>query len=857
MAGPFKILLVEDSQDDYILTRTMLRDADEGLFDLEWSSTCEEALARLRGWQPDVLLVDYMLGASTGIAFACMAREAGCHAPAILLTGYSGRQIENEALEAGMASYLDKNQLSGPLLERTIRFAIERQQILDRLSAANQRLEGANEALEQRVADRTLALAAANTQLQAANELLGEANRSLEEKNRILRETNLLIEKMFASIHVHLAFLDSHFNFIRVNRRYAEADGRTEDFFQGKNHFELYPSAENEAIFRQVVQSGVSHLALARPFVYPDHPERSVTYWDWQLIPVHEPDGSVAGLILSMLDVTEQQRTRQAISYQAYLLENIHDAIVAVDLDGLITAWNHAAEFIFGWDRDEALGAPADGLLQTRYQSAAPEAVFRRVRETGLFEGEALQQRRDGRPLLVEIHITELRDGKGAPIGYVSIQRDITRRREAEEQARRARERLEAQAEMTRLLGATNLDTARMEQTLADRIAAWLGDGCLVFRISADGQRLLPAAAAHRDPRVTERLQKALPTFEGPAGQGYLGRVAATRQPLVVQPIPPEEARQHMGPAAWSFLEHPGIAGLLAAPIQLGERLLGVVGVSRDHTGRPFMHDDVLFLEALASRAAMWVTNAELFAQARKELAERRRIESELNEIQRRLLDSVEEERLQLARELHDGPIQELYGVEFQIHALAEVQPETGDSTLDEMRAAVQSVIQSLRDVSMELRPPALTHLGLSVAIRSHCEALRRVHTHVEFHLDLDEENPRQLLSERTRLALFRICQVALTNVVRHSGASVVRLRLALEPDAAVLDIADNGKGFTVPERWVEMVRAGHLGLAGARERVDALGGSMEVRSAPGMGTSIRVRAPRATPQGEDHENRV
>ena len=182
-----------------------------------------------------------------------------------------------------------------------------------------------------------------------------DVNQALVEANRALRETNELLERIFQSTHLHIAYLDRDLNFIRVNANYAAHVGQTEDYFLGKNHFALFPHPENEAIFRQALKTGQPYSAVAKLFVFPDRPDQP-TYWDWSLQPVREPDGHVSGLILSLIDVTEQHKAQMALAYQAFLLDHINDAIVAVDDKYCFTSWNRTAEEIYGWKREEALG---------------------------------------------------------------------------------------------------------------------------------------------------------------------------------------------------------------------------------------------------------------------------------------------------------------------------------------------------------------------------------------------------------------------------------------------------------------------------------------------------------------------
>lgn len=818
MTDFWKILLVEDSEDDYILTRALLDDVRRGRTQITWAWDCAEAIKVLEtGETPDVLLVDYLLAAQNGIDFVRAARDAGCRAPAILLTGYSGSRATEDAVKAGVTDYLDKNHLTGPMLERTIRFALERQRLMDHLEQANQELE-------MRVTERTA---------------------DLEATNRALREANTQIEKLLSSTHMQIAYLDRDFNFIRVNRRYAEGNGKTEDFFPGRNHFELFPNPEYQAIFQKVIDSGQPYITYARPFTNPLSPGIGVTYWDWHLIPLQEADGSVSGLILSLMDMTEQQRDRQALGYQAYLLENVSDAIVASDQQFCLSAWNHAAETTFGWQRSEVLGKNVFEVLNTRFEDCTFEQVMEEVSRTGVFEGTAYNTRRGGQQIPVEIRITRLLDPGGKPSGFISIQRDITERLRIEEESKQVRRRLETQAELTRLLGGTRLDYQKMLDITARRAAELVGDACVITRISADGRSLRPVAYYHTNPAGLEHLKQMLPKLAVPIGEGIVGRVGLTGKPELI-PIVEQNFENQIQPETITYQQRFGIHSLLAVPILVNDQVIGTLGISRDLPGRPYTTDDQLFLEAIAGRAGLWTANAELFAEAQRELAERRRVQSELNEIQTRLMEGAEEERLLLARELHDGPIQDLYGLEFQLHNLADQMPDGADSeTMAAMRASIQSVIDSLRGMTMALRPPTLTRLGLGAAIQSHLDHMHKMTPGLDIRLELDSERERPI-PERVRLALFRIAQVALINVVRHAQARQVIVRLKIRPEQILMEVEDNGQGFKVPRRWIELAREGHLGLVGAKERVDALNGRIEVLSSPGKGTKIRVTVPAA-----------
>ena len=215
--------------------------------------------------------------------------------------GRLAKRVDDRTAELEKAN----EALRAEITERE-RAEAEREHLLKRQERYAGLLRRAGDRLEKRVARRTAELAQANVAL--GGEV--EERRQAEEA---LRLTNELLERMFSSTHILTAYMDRDCNFIRVNRAYAQADGREPEFFVGKNHFDLYPHEENERIFRRVVATGEPFFVHAKPFVYPEHPERGVTYWDWSLEPVLDTQGSVTGIVLILLDVTQHRRAEEQL----------------------------------------------------------------------------------------------------------------------------------------------------------------------------------------------------------------------------------------------------------------------------------------------------------------------------------------------------------------------------------------------------------------------------------------------------------------------------------------------------------------------------------------------------------------
>lgn len=197
-----------------------------------------------------------------------------------------------------------------------------------------------------------------------------------------------------------------------------------------------------------------------------------------------------------------------------------------------------------------------------------------------------------------------------------------------------------------------------------------------------------------------------------------------------------------------------------------------------------------------------------------------------------------EAERLRLARDLHDETAQTLTAVKLDIGMLRESSGEIARERFDEILLLVDDGISGIRRVMNDLRPPLLDDLGLVPAIRSLAEDFRRRGTLV-VETDLPELHPT--LTPDVELALFRATQEALTNTVRHAGASRTTIALREAGREVHLTILDDGCGFPPGHDLATFERTGHLGLAGMRERIAGLGGSMRVDGTRGVVVMIAV----------------
>jgi Signal transduction histidine kinase len=233
-------------------------------------------------------------------------------------------------------------------------------------------------------------------------------------------------------------------------------------------------------------------------------------------------------------------------------------------------------------------------------------------------------------------------------------------------------------------------------------------------------------------------------------------------------------------------------------------------------------------LTAVAQEVRVALENARLY---------RERQES-LQSYVRQVTQAQEDERLRIARELHDETAQELVQIVRKLEQFQNAADPSQAGAIQELLLMTRGTIQAVRRYSRDLRPSLLDDLGLLAATEMLVEDASR---HLQDGARLDLIGTPRRLDAPVELALFRIAQEALRNVEKHGNATCATVEMDFGAEQVRLSVTDDGIGFAPAENISDLVRAGKLGLVGMKERAELVGGSFELRSIPDGGTKVVV----------------
>lgn len=379
------------------------------------------------------------------------------------------------------------------------------------------------------------------------------------------------------------------------------------------------------------------------------------------------------------------------------------------------------------------------------------------------------------------------------------------------------------------LMVAWRVDLESKQRARAERTSAGLA------LLNEIGERLGHSIDIEDElPGVLRRLKQRLPAD---AAWLVLRRGDAPDESVIL--LEPADASISREPDVW----HRDVASADAAVIEQGivvvpvieeGGIAGSIGVSTSDSqpSAEALQEVVRVLAAVAHEVGAAAQHARLY---------RERQES-LQTYARQGVQAQEDERMRIARELHDETAQELVHLVRKLEQLGD-SGARGSERIDELLEIARRTLQSVRRVSRNLRPSILDDLGLVPALELAVEETR---SQLPDGARLAVTGGAHRLDRTIELALFRIAREALHNVERHAQARSAEVHLAFADDCVRLAVRDDGAGYSVPANVALLARRGKLGVLGMKERADLIGGTLEVHTEPGAGCEVIVTVPAA-----------
>jgi PAS domain S-box-containing protein len=583
---------------------------------------------------------------------------------------------------------------------------------------------------------------------------------------------------------------------------------------------------------------------------------------------LRDEEDRVTGGINMLVDITDRKEAESANNLLAAIVDSSDDAIISKSLDGIITSWNKSAERLFGYTAKEAIGqhitliVPPDRLHEEAI-------IIGRLRQGERIDHfETLRRRKDGALLDISLTISPVKDSAGRVVGASKVARDITGQKQTAQALRESEERLQMELTATRQLA--EISVKLVEEGNCDALYEKVVDAAMGIMRSDMGSmqmldpergelRLLTSKGFHAESAAFwERVRVDSATSCGAALRDVQRAI-----------IPDVDVCDYMaGTEDLHFSHLSGIRAVQTTPLKSRSgRLLGMISTHWRKPHQPSEHDLQLF-DMLARQAADLIERSQTDESLRKSEERLRELAGKLNEevrertdelerrntemieqagqlrtLSNRLMQLQDDERRRIARELHDSVGQDLAALSMCLEGTkrtAEGIPQTAAQKLDEACEIVEKCSSEIRTLSHLLHPPLLEELGLASAIQWYVEGFAS-----RSKIAVDLQMPRKLkrLDSSVELPLFRVLQECLTNIHRHSGSKTAAVKVEADEHKVSLEVSDQGKGIAQRDSKRHGGKRLGVGISGMRERLNDLGGTLEIHST-NQGTVVRAAIP-------------
>jgi two-component system, chemotaxis family, CheB/CheR fusion protein len=799
-----------------------------------------------------------------------------------------GRVFEADDRMEAFVSRLEED------LRRTksqLRATIEQHEVsIEELKASNEELQAINEELR----SATEELETSKEELQSVNEELTTVNAELKDKIEESARTFSDLQNLMSSTEIATVFLDGNLRIKRYTPAITDIFNVTpSDIGRPLEHF------TNTLDYENLTKDAQEVLRSLKTFEREIRDNQNRTFLA-RILPYRTTDDRTEGVVLNFLDITERKLIERALNQSEQrlrtILESAKDyAIFTLDLDRRVTVWNSGAEAIFGYTEKEILGKPGDILFVPEDRKAgAPE----REAEIALTRGSAANERwhlhKDETRFYGSGLTMPLRDGDGNHIGFVTIMRDLTEQKKLEdakfflaaivESSEDSIVTVNFEGEITswnksaeNLYGYTAREAVGKPLTMLtlpgdlQKVLSNIDDikhsrKVKIFdtvRVHKDGRelnlevrlspvknakgRVIAISTVARDITARKASSDALR-----ASESRYRAVVESASDYAIFTLDTNNKVTSWNKGAenifgWKENEIIGTDGaVLFTPEdrEKGAHIKEIETARREGRAADerwhIRKDHTLFF---ASGLLMTLEGSESgFVKICRDQTEKVKAETALKdkEMLTHLVSIQEDERRRIARDLHDHLGQQLTDLRLRLASLKkDCDNETISQKVEDVQKLADRIDRDVDFLAWELRPAALDDFGLRTTLGNF---VREWATYAGIRADYHTHGAaRRRLPFEVETNLYRIAQEALNNILKHAKAQNVSVLLERQGDLITLIIEDDGIGF---DPKAKKNRTKGMGLVGMSERAKICGGSLEIESVSGKGTTIYARIP-------------
>lgn len=522
----------------------------------------------------------------------------------------------------------------------------------------------------------------------------------------------------------------------------------------------------------------------------------------------------------------ESEEKYRSLRQQTQIIDQIHDAVISTDLAGYVTSWNKGAERLTGYSRQEALEQHISFIYPQDQHTFLQQGVIAPLKAKGNHEVEVRMQNKTGEAFYAHLSLSLLRDSTGSVTGMIGYSMDITERKQAEEILKRYILRLEVLQKI-----ALAILSAQSPQAIAKAAIHYIRHllvpcqraSVILFDFQANKVvRLVVSVNDNTNLGTGESIP--LDDFVDITNLRQGRHYIVNDIQAIARRSPTDEKLLAEGLRSYIYVS------LISQGKLIGSLSLGAT------TPKAFNLEHVEIANEVASLLAVAIQNAQLFEQVH---AGRER----LRRLTQQVVSAQEEERQRVSRELHDEAGQALTALKISLELIQADLPPESLSLRDHLREIVtlaDETVERIRLLAHDLRPSALDAVGLNPTLEDLCRDFAK---HTQLAVDYVGVT-LPVLPDPIKICLYRILQEALTNVAKHAHASQVRVVLGYDDDWISLLVVDDGRGFDKQLQTTAPNQLPGIGLLGMRERLELLGGHLEIESRPGQGTRLVARVP-------------